>query len=151
MASKNETVAARIAKDKAAVLEYLRATPIVQLAVKQANVGRTTYYSWRKQDAKFAKAADEAAQAGVLMLNDVAEAQLLSLIKDKKFEAIRFWLAHRHPAYAAKLELQGSITHERRELTPAEKKLVRQALRLAKLRAYGTGQEARPGGDQAPR
>ncbi|MFH0873460.1 MAG: hypothetical protein V1846_01320 [Candidatus Komeilibacteria bacterium] len=133
---RDDTIAVRIRQDKEKVLEQLRTTPIVQMAVKNAGVGRTTYYTWRKADARFAKATDQAIEEGVLMMNDIAEVQLLSLVKEKKFEAIRFWLTHRHPSYANKLELKGNLIHEQKALTPAQKKLVRQALKLAQFKTH---------------
>lgn len=136
--SRGSMVASRISQNKQALLEHLRKTPTVLNAVKNLGLGRTTYYDWRKLDKKFAKAADEAIAEGVGLMNDIAELQLLSLIKEKKFDPIRFWLTHRHPAYAHKIELKGSIVHERKALTPEQKKLVRRALSLATLKeSYG--------------
>lgn len=138
---REQTVAARIAKDKKLLLEHLCKTPTILNATKNVGTGRTTYYDWRKCDLKFAKAADEAITEGVGLMNDIAELQLLSLIKEKKFDPIRFWLTHRHPAYANKLEIKGSVTHVRNPLTPGQKKLVRRALSLATLKkSYGKKQ-----------
>ncbi len=134
--NRDTTIVSRIKQDKEKVLEQLCTTPVVQMAVKTVGVGRTTYYTWRKNDAKFSKAADQAIEVGILMMNDIAEVQLLSLVKEKKFEAIRFWLTHRHPSYANKLELKGNLIHESKELTASQKKLVRQALKLAQLKPY---------------
>ncbi len=38
----------------------LKKTPIVQVACERSSVGRATYYRWKKDDADFAKQADEA-------------------------------------------------------------------------------------------
>jgi len=133
MDKRDLTIKKRIAKEKEAVLENLKKTPIVQLAVKNAGVGRTTYYSWCKQDKKFAQAAKEAMYSGYLFVNDIAESQLFSLIKDKKIEAIRLWLRHHHPTYTEKLEIKGNITHESKELTKEQKKIIKQALKLTNI------------------
>lgn len=94
------------AKQKAALIEQLKKIPIVHIAVEKAGVSRAAYYVWKKQDQAFAKAVDEAISEGVLFINDLSESQLISLIKDKDMQSIRFWLTHRHPSYAAKLKVQ---------------------------------------------
>jgi hypothetical protein len=42
---------------------------------------------------------DSALNEGETLVNDMCESQLLSLIKDKHFGAIRFWLTQRHHKY----------------------------------------------------
>lgn len=137
--NREKTIAKRVVEDKAKLIEQFKVMPVIQQAVRSAGLGRTTYYDWRKKDAKFAKAADEAIKEGVTFMCEIAETQLLSLIKEKKIEAIRFFLSHRHPAYANRLEIKGSITHEKKPLSSEQKKLVRKALRLASLKKnYGS-------------
>ncbi len=80
------TIRKNIAEQKV-LLEQLKKIPIVQIACERANIGRTTYYRWRKEDAKFKKAAEEAMQDGVDMINDLSESQLITLIKEKNFPA----------------------------------------------------------------
>jgi hypothetical protein len=79
----DETIANRQAKNKDKLLEQLSKTPIVQIACEKTNVSRATYYRWRQEDSEFAEKADKAIGYGNLIMNDVAESQLLSLIKDK--------------------------------------------------------------------
>ena len=97
-----ETVAARIEKDKKALVEQLRKTPIVQLAVERVGVGRSTYYKWRADDDVFATAADEAIEAGKFFINDIAESKLLQLIQNSNLTAIIFWLKSNHPSYTTR-------------------------------------------------
>ena len=132
MIKSNATIKRRVTEDKKRILEQLKKTPIIQLAAKETGIGRTTYYRWRKQDKKFAQAAQEALQEGYLFVNDIAESQLLSLIKDKKLEAIRLWLRHHHPLYTEKLKIVGNISHVQ-ELTKEQKATIRKALRLVNL------------------
>ncbi len=127
------TVEKRIAHDKELLLEQLRKTPIVEIACSKAEVGRSSYYRWRKEDAEFAKQADEAMSDGSLLMNDVAESYLISAIKDKNMTAITLWLRTHHPAYASKLEVNGRMTQIREDLTPAQQEVVEEALRLASL------------------
>lgn len=113
------------------LLEQLKKTPIVQVACEKVGVSRATYYRWRKEDPKFAKASDLALSEGALLINDMAEMQLMSAIRNRNMQAIMYWLKHHHSSYATKVELSGRITHLREELSDEEKELVEKALRLA--------------------
>lgn len=112
-------------------LEELRKVPIVQVACEKAGVSRNSVYRWKREDKEFAKQFDEALADGVEFVNDMSESQLLQLIKDKNFSAVRFWLNKRHPAYKDKLEVTraGDID----ELSPEQEATVRKALELAKI------------------
>jgi hypothetical protein len=68
---------------------------------------------------------------GVAFVNDMSESQLLQLIKDKSFSAVRFWLIKRHPAYKEKVEVTNK--HELPELTDSQKATIKQALELSNL------------------
>lgn len=114
---------------KNSLIEQLKRTPIIQIACKKTSIGRATYYRWRK-DKEFAKNADVALAEGLLLINDLAESQLLSSIQDKNMTGITFWLKHRHPAYGNKLEITGKLKSDNK-LTREEKALVRKALKLA--------------------
>ena len=109
------------------VLEQLRKIPIVQIACERSNIGRSTYYRWRREDEKFKKATDEAMQDGEDMINDLSESQLITLIKEKNFSAIQLWLRQHHPKYRAKVEVT-TRAEEDEQLTPEEERLVRKAL-----------------------
>lgn len=123
----------RIARDKEILLEQLRKTPVVQMACEKTKIGRTTYYRWKREDDAFSAAADEALEEGKLLVNDVAESQLLSAIRDGNFPAVQYWLKHHHPSYRNKLELSGNIRHIDERLTPVQEEEVREALRLMGL------------------
>lgn len=114
-------------KEKAALIEQLRRTPIVQVACEKTGIGRASYYRWRKDDPDFAKACDEAMDEGVGLVSDLAESKLINAIKEQNHGAISFWLRHRHPAYAQKLQIQAKVETEA-SLTPEQEELVRRAL-----------------------
>jgi Mg/Co/Ni transporter MgtE len=120
-------------KDKEKLLERLRKTPIVEVACKQADIPRSTVYRWRQSDPKFSEAFDEAIEQSAALINDLAESQLIAAIKDKNITAILYWLKHRHPAYASRLELSGTLKHEAEVLSPEQETLVLKALELAQL------------------
>ena len=122
---------------KQQVIEQLKKTPIVQVVCEKLGVGRASYYRWRKEDEDFANKADSAIDEGSNLVNDMAESQLMSAIKDKNMTAIIFWLKHHHKNYASKLELSGTINHTREELTEEQELLVKQALLNAGLLKEG--------------
>ena len=127
----NETIQKRQEAERKLVMDQLRKIPIVQLACERSGVSRSTYYRWRREDAKFKKATDEAMQDGEEMINDLSESQLITLIKEKNYPAISFWLRHRNDNYKNKLEI--TTKEESEALTPSQQKIVRNALKLAAI------------------
>jgi len=119
-------------QDKQVLLSQLRKTPVVQVACEKTNIGRASYYRWRKDDLDFAKLADEALSEGSSLVNDMAESQLVSAIKDKNITAIIFWLKHHHPTYATKVEVTARLKQDE-ALTPEQEELVMKALKLASV------------------
>jgi predicted DNA-binding transcriptional regulator AlpA len=115
-------------------LEELKKVPIVQVACEKTGVSRNTVYRWKRNDKKFAAAFDEALSDGVNYVNDMSESQLLQLIKEKNFPAVRFWLNKRHPAYKEKVEVINR--HELPELTDSQKETIKQALKLSNINKH---------------
>lgn len=126
--------------DKKKLLARLTKSPIVEVACKQANVPRSTYYRWRKDDEEFAEACDVALEESAGRINDLAESQLISAIKDQNMTAIIFWLKHHHRAYRTRIELDAHIKQDQQALTPEQAELVAQALRLAGLTKLPEGE-----------
>ena len=120
-------------KLKNLLLEQLKGTPIIQLACTKVNIGRATYYRWRKESKKFAKEADTAIIEGESLITDMSETQLIGLIRDKNFPAIQLWLKIHHPKYSNKVEVTGNLNIKDEPLTPEQKELVEKALSLAGL------------------
>ncbi len=120
-------------KNKQILIDQLRKTPIIQIACEKSGIGRATYYRWKKDDAKFCENADEALQEGSLLVNDIAESQLMSAIKDKNITAIIFWLKHHHPNYATKVEVTARLKADNETLSPEQEALVTKALQIAAL------------------
>src|SRR3990167_1362461 len=139
MTNKKETqrdsavIEARKAREQAALLEQLRKVPIVSIACEKAGIGRATYYRWKKEDEEFAKTADEAATEGTLLVNDMAESQLLAAIRDGNLGAVMYWLKHRNANYNTKLEVTARIKQENDALTPEQEAAITEALKLASL------------------
>ena len=114
------------------MLEQFCKTPIVQFACEKLGIARATYYRWRQEDALFAKAADDSLHQGILLMNDMAESQLLSLVRDGELPAVIFWLRSRHPAYGNKVEVKTTI-ERKMVLTDEQKLLIKHALELTSL------------------
>lgn len=112
-------------------LDELRKVPIVQVACEKTALSRNSVYRWRKEDPAFAKRMDEAMADGVALVSDMSESQLLTLIKEKNWPAISFWLRHRNDNYKNKLEITTKDDPE--ELTPSQAKIVKKALKLANI------------------
>lgn len=129
MKNKQITVKDRIKADRDLLLEQLKKTPIVQIACEKTGVGRSTYYRWREEDKEFAKNADDALQEGSLLINDMAESQLLSAVRDKNMTAIIFWLKHHHKAYSNRLEISTSRPQDE-ILTLEQEQLIQKALAI---------------------
>jgi len=121
----------RTSQNRQLMLEQLKKTPVVQICCEKLGVSRSTYYRWREEDPLFAKEADQALADGVSLVNDMAESQLLSAIRDRNISAIFYWLNHRHSAYSNKLEVTAKIKDE--SLTPEQQQLIKQALEHASL------------------
>jgi ACT domain-containing protein len=117
---------------KNAIVEQLRKTPIIQIACEKLNISRMSFYRWKNEDEAFAQKVDEALLDGQLLVNDLAESQLISAVKDRNMSAIMSWLKHHHPSYRTRVQIEGTI-NTIQEMSDEQKELVRKALALAKL------------------
>ena len=116
--------------------DELRNIPIVQVGCEKTGISRNSIYRWKKEDKNFAKKMDQALADGVTFVSDMSESQLLTLIKEKDYRAISFWLKHRNDNYKNKVELSGTIHTKEEPLTKDQKKVIREALRLSSLKSY---------------
>ena len=117
-------------KTKELVIEQLRKTPIIETACQKIDISRMTFYRWKQEDAQFAKRVDEALLDGRLLVNDLAESQLINAVKDRNFSAIAYWLRHHHPNYKTRIEIEG-VVNTIHELSPEQEDLMRKAFELA--------------------
>lgn len=121
-------------KNKTQILELLKSTPIVQVACQKSGVSRATYYRWRDKDKKFKEQSDSALKEGIAFINDLAESQLLSSIKEKNMTAIIFWLKNRHSGYdTTKLQITSPESSKEEPLTSEQQELVNKALQMASI------------------
>ena len=119
-------------KDQQLIIEQLKKIPIVEIACEKIGISRSTFYRWR-EDKEFADAADAAMKDGELFINDLSEAQVVSLIKEKNWPAISFWLRAHHPRYATKVNVNARVTVAPGKLTPEQETEIERALKLASI------------------
>ncbi len=115
--------------DKKAIIEQLKKTPIIQVTCEKLGVSRATFYRWKKNDEKFAEEVDLALQEGSQLINDMAESQLITAIKNGNLTGIIFWLKNHHKNYSPKLEVTTKNTEI--PLNDEQKEIIRQSLNLA--------------------
>lgn len=125
-------------KIRQALLEQLKRTPIIELACDKVGISRTTFYRWIHANKDFAITVEKSLTTGREFINDLAESQVLSLIKQGEIKAIRLWLTHNSARYANKLELSGTVAAIP-ELSTEQKKIIRRALKLSSI-----GNHAKP-------
>lgn len=129
----------RTQQNRQLMLEQLKKTPVVQIACEKTGIARSTFYRWKEEDKEFAKEADHALAEGVALVNDMAESQLLSAIRDRNISAIFYWLNHRHSAYSNKLEITAKVKDE--TLSPEQEELIKKALEHASLIMKGKDEQ----------
>jgi ACT domain-containing protein len=114
---------------KSTVIKQLKKTPIVQVSCKKVGISRATFYRWKKEDKKFANEAESAIEEGLWLINDMAESQLITAIKEGNLTGIIFWLKNHHRQYSPKLEVttkDGDIP-----LTEEQRILIKKSLAMA--------------------
>jgi hypothetical protein len=127
----SKTITKRQNANKMLLLEQLKRAPIVQVACEKVGISRATYYRWRKKDKVFLEDSDKAILNGNRLVNDLAESQLITAIKNNSLGAIVFWLKHHHPNYTTRVELLGHIDHKVETITPEQEQLINKALKMA--------------------
>lgn len=123
-------------KIKNTFLEQLRKIPIVTVACEKVGISRNSVYRWRNEDEEFLKEMDQALADGEALVNDMGESQLLSLIQEKNWSAISFWLRHRNPKFRERIEVNANIKKLTEKLDPERESIVKEALRLAALLGF---------------
>ncbi len=127
--SKQKTIKVRQTKLKQAMLEQLRRTPILEVACEKVGINRTTLYRWMKKSSSFSKEVEVATTEGRILVSEIAESQILSLIKNQKMDAIRFWLINNSPRYTDKLHIVSKDTKEE-IMTPKQQAIYKRAIEL---------------------
>lgn len=109
---KRETIERRQQAEQNALIEQLKKTPIIHIACNKAGVGRSTFYRWIAEDDNFSKSVKDATHDGVEQINDMAEAQIINLIKNGNMRAIELWLRHHKDAYGIKPDVFKNMQYQ---------------------------------------
>lgn len=109
-------------QNKNLLIEQLKKMPIISVACEKVGVSRASVYRWRKDDLEFFQQTEEAIHEGIAYLNDLGENQLVSLMGEKRFQAVSFWLRHNHERYGAKPRMDQSAA-AMQNLDPNDPKL----------------------------
>lgn len=117
---------------KSEMITQFEKTPIIEIVCAKVGVSRQTHYRWLKEDAEYAQAVKKSLAEGTSHISDIAEAQLINLIKKESLGAVIYWLRHRHPAYANRLEISAKIEYDD-AMTEEENDGVQAALKLAEF------------------
>lgn len=123
------TVDKKIEKQKELLLGHLRTVPIVEMATKRIGISRATFYRWCSDDENFKTDVENAKVDGIESINDVSEAQLISLIKEKKYQAIALWLKNNHKRFMSEEKKDMLVRAQKKiELNEQQKQLLKDAL-----------------------
>lgn len=114
---------------KQSVLEQLKKTPIIQVTCEKFGIARATFYRWKKKDTNFSDAVDTALTEGAQLINDMAESQLITAIKNSNLTAIIFWLKNHHKNYSPKLEV--TTKNGELPLTDEQREMIKKSLNMA--------------------
>ena len=90
----------RMKKEKQKFLEIIEQFPIIQVACVKAWISRQTYYRWIKEDANFALESEKFMSIWIESINDVAESNIISGVKEKDIRSTMFWLNNNHKNYS---------------------------------------------------
>lgn len=82
----------------------------IATACKAENIGRQSYYDWRNDDPEFAKAADEAVEIGIDLLEDEANRRAKGPMGSDTL-LIFLLKSRRRSVYGDKVEHTGSFTN----------------------------------------
>ena len=72
---------------------------------------------------------ESAISDGIEYVNDMSESQLMTMIKEGKYPAVRLWLTNHHKRYTNKLHI--TETKVEKELTADQKSTIKEALNLS--------------------
>ena len=140
--SQSGTIKKRQEVQRKEFVEELRKTPIIQYVCQKAGISRSTYYRWIKTSRRFAEESGEAHKEGTGLMNDVAQSQLIKLIKSGHLTAIIFWLKSRDPLFTDKRHIRNEIVGPSEpELTFKETKEIARGLSMVGIKSRPSYEE----------
>lgn len=85
--------------DKEKFLSTLEEFPIVSVAAKRSGISRSQIYRWRKKDKKFTDEMNKSLTWGRENINDLAESQVITGIRNGSERMTKFWLENNCKRY----------------------------------------------------
>ena len=88
--------------DKERFLKILEDHPYIGLAAKKAGISRASVYRFKKSDPGFKKKVEEALELGSTINGEIAESQMMKLVRTGHFGATKFVLERTNRKYMIK-------------------------------------------------
>lgn len=85
--------------DREKFLEIIEEVPLVSVAAQRAGIAKSTIYRWKQSSKTFAQDLNKALNRGRHNINDLAESQLINLIRKGDFKSVRYWLDNNNRRY----------------------------------------------------
>ncbi len=122
---KDKTVIHRRKKrEKKTILDLLVKYPIVQLACEKSGISRASFYRWKHEDKDFNIESEQALFDWKQLINDMAEINIISWIKNGDRTSTMYWLNNNHPNYSNRPIQQNIVI----QTTNTEKKAIKNIL-----------------------
>lgn len=90
---------AKTSDDKSRLLQILSEARFIGPACKRVGISRATFYRWMESNIDFRIEVEKAMKSGQENMVDGAEVALYSLVREKKFPAIKYYLEHNSDRY----------------------------------------------------
>lgn len=120
----NIVIYRRKKKEKKLILDLLLKYPIVQLACEKAGISRATFYRWKNEDEEFNIESEKAIFEWKQLINDMAEINVITWIKNWDKTLTMYWLNNNNPNYSNRPINQNIVI----QTTNTEKKQIKDIL-----------------------
>jgi len=120
----NIVIYRRKKKEKKLILDLLFKYPIVQLACEKSGISRATFYRWKNEDEEFNIESEKAIFEWKQLINDMAEMNVISWIKNWDKTLTMYWLNNNNPNYSNRPINQNIVI----QTTNTEKKQIKDIL-----------------------
>lgn len=81
------------------IVTELEKMPNRSYVCQKLGISRQTLYRWIRDDWEFEEALEAAMKTGRDNINDVSESELIKMIRDGKYIALKYWLDNNHKNY----------------------------------------------------
>lgn len=81
------------------IITELEKMPNRSYVCQKLGISRQTLYRWLRDDYEFADEVEEAMKTGRDNINDLSESELIKMIREGKYTALKYWLDNNHKNY----------------------------------------------------